>query len=162
MFNAGEAVVYANSGIFIISEIAEKSFAAGEKKLYYIMKPLNQNESTVYYPVDGAENRIRYPISATQAKKLLDSDFKTAVKWENNEMARRVLFDGILAEKDLFRLMGLVYIVSSEKAEKAAEGKKLRATDEKALNSAKKLLLDELSYATSMSEDEIFKIITGK
>lgn len=162
VFNAGEAVVYANSGIYVISEIAEKSFAAGEKRLYYVLKNVNESESTVYQPVDGAESRIRYPITETEAEKLLNSDFKSAVKWSDNEASRKELFENILAEKDIFRLMGLICVVSFHRSEKLMSGKRLRANDEKALNNAKKLVLDELAYATSKHRDEILNIITGK
>lgn len=161
MFNKGETVIYGSSGICTVSDIRKENFA-GEKKLYYILKPVSERGTTVYHPVDGDESKLRLPLTAEQANELLKSDFTSAVIWQAGDIARREMFDEILKEKEPVKLLSLINIITKKKIEKADNGKKLRAADEKALNDAKKIILGEFSFVTGKSEDEILEIITKK
>lgn len=161
MFNKGDTVIYGSAGICTVSDIRKENFA-GEKKLYYILKPISEKGTTVYHPVDGDESKLRLPLTAEQINEFLKTDFASAVMWQSGDIARRELFDEILKEKEPVKLLSLINIITKKKIEKSDAGKKLRAADEKALNDAKKIILGEFSFVMGKSEDEILKMITEK
>lgn len=161
MFNRGDTVIYGSSGICTVSDIRKENFA-GEKKLYYILKPVSERGTTVYHPVDGDESKLRHPITAEKADELLKTDFVSAVAWQAGDIARREAFDEILKEREPVKLLSLINLITKKKIEKSDIGKKLRAADEKALNDAKRIILGEISFVTGKTEDEILKIITEK
>ena len=60
MFNLGEFVVNASSGICEIKDIVELDMS-GDKTLksYYLLVPVDEQTAKVFIPVDNASQRIR-------------------------------------------------------------------------------------------------------
>ena len=56
----------------------------------------------------------------------------------------------------------MLYLMQKVKNEKAQNGKRLRAADEKAFNEVKALVLGEISYVINISEDELLDNIVRK
>lgn len=50
MFSKGEKIVYGSTGVCVIEDICEKELIRNQKKLYYILKPLFQQNNTIYAP----------------------------------------------------------------------------------------------------------------
>lgn len=111
MFNKGDTVIYGSAGICTVSDIRKENFA-GEKKLYYILKPISEKGTTVYHPVDGDESKLRLPLAAEQINEFLKTDFASAVIWQSGDIARRELFDEILKEKEPVKLLSLINIIT--------------------------------------------------
>lgn len=162
MFAIGDTVVYGSMGVCSICDIRKESFASGEKKLYYVLKPVSEQSTTVYHPVDGDESKLCLPISAEDAQALLEADCVSQVEWIANDILRKESFDAILKDRQHSRLIALINLLTQKKLEKAKEGKKMRASDEKILNEAQKIVLGEFSFVLNKSEDEILKKILKK
>ena len=52
MFETGEVVVYEGAGVCVIEEIRIEKFNK-ESRLYYVLKPVKEKSTTIYFPVDG-------------------------------------------------------------------------------------------------------------
>ena len=72
MFSKGEYVIYGNAGVCEIIDISTLDIHGAPKdKLYYILKPVNQNESKVFTPVDNTKVVIRKLISKEDIEALI-------------------------------------------------------------------------------------------
>ena len=73
MFQIGEYIVYGRSGICQIEDITHLKIAgADEKRLYYVLVPLNIKGNRVYFPVDKKDANARKVITRQEAMALLD------------------------------------------------------------------------------------------
>ena len=158
LYNTGDTVVYAGSSVCRISGVKEMRFG-GSNKLYYILKPVFEPQSTVYHPVDGDCAKLRPPISADEAERIVAAP--CATQWDSDDRTRRESFHRILHSGSCAEIASLVKLISARKRESAAQGKKLRAADERSLGEGKKLIGEELAYALGISRDEAVKAVTG-
>lgn len=160
MFETGEVVVYEGAGVCVIEEIRSEKFNK-ESRLYYVLKPVKEKSTTIYFPVDGDRSKLCDVLSEKEVKELLDSDY-TVLEWIPDDLARKECFDEILKGKDRFRMLSMLYLMQKVKNEKAQNGKRLRAADEKAFNEVKALILGEISYVINVSEEELLDSIIRK
>ena len=52
MFKVNDVIIYGTQGVCKIEDIEEKSIS-GTKKAYYVIKPVNDNGSTIFAPTDN-------------------------------------------------------------------------------------------------------------
>lgn len=57
MFKINDVVVYGTQGICKIVDIEEKTVSKVSKK-YFVLKPVNNNDSTIFLPTDN-ENSLK-------------------------------------------------------------------------------------------------------
>ena len=78
LYNTGDTVVYGSS-VCSISGIKEMRFGTDIKQ-YYILKPIFEPQSTVYHPVDGDPAKLRPPISADEARRIVTANSREVIK----------------------------------------------------------------------------------
>ena len=89
MFQIGEYIVYGRSGICQIEDITHLKIAgADEKRLYYVLVPLNIKGNRVYFPVDKKDANARKVITRQEAMALLDEIPKIQEIGVSNEKLR--------------------------------------------------------------------------
>ena len=52
MFNVNDTIMYGSQGVCRILDIREESFS-GAPKLYYVLEPVYDSNSTIYFSVDS-------------------------------------------------------------------------------------------------------------
>ena len=63
MFQKGDKIVYGQTGVCIVEDVVEKALIKNEKKLYYLLKPLFQQNNVIYAPVDSDKVFMRHVIN---------------------------------------------------------------------------------------------------
>lgn len=151
-YNTGDTVVYGSS-VCNISGIKEMRFGTDIKQ-YYILKPIFEPQSTVYHPVDGDSSKLRPPISADEARRIVSAP--SMPDWESDDRLRREEFLRVLHSGSCAEVVSMIKLICRRKR----EVKKLRAADERSLSDGKGLVAGELAYALGITKDEAIKAIT--
>ena len=154
MFSAGDMAVYPAHGVGLIETI-ETQTIGGIDQSFYVMRILD-NDMTIMIPTATSGNvGLRAIISSDEVKKVLDilkeRDVKiTAQTWNRRyrEYMEKIktgsVFEVAVVLRDLFLLK---------------EDKELSYGERKMLDTAKSLLVKELSIAKQMAEEKVEKQI---
>ena len=148
-FKVDQKVVYPSQGVGIVREVFEKTFK--DKATLYYKIYIEASDMVVMVPVDNAENLgIRQIVTAEEAEealKLLSDDFEPITSdWKlRYQMNLDLLKKGTV--KDIATIVRTLYTRSKVK--------ELPILERKLYDSAKKLLIDEISIALGMSEKEV-------
>ncbi len=161
MFCVNETVMYGNSGVCTIVDIRPEKFGA-EEVLYYILKPVYHERSTIYCPVDNEKIKIRKLLSKQEVYDLIQLMPDAETQWIDNEQQRKLQFNNLLksgSHEDLVRLIKTIYL---NRDEKAKTGKKFHAADERVMKEAESLLYEELAHVLHIEPDDVVAFIAGQ
>ena len=116
-------------------------------KLYYLMKPVEDEKEKIYVPVsEEAWNLIKripdIPTAWTNNEKMREQNYKEAVRANNPEA-----------------LVAIIKMIYQRKQKRLAQGKKCTATDARYFQIAENLLYMELGVALEKPKQEICKTI---
>ncbi|MGI6657267.1 MAG: CarD family transcriptional regulator [Desulfobulbus sp.] len=154
MFSEGDMAVYPAHGVGLIESI-EKQNVAGVDQNFYVMKILN-NDMTIMIPTANSENvGLRAIISDDEVPKVIDilkeRDIKVTTQTWNRRYREYMdkiktgsVYEVAVVLRDLFLLR---------------EDKELSYGERKMLDTAKGLLIKELSLAKRMDEEKVEKQI---
>lgn len=155
MFQVGETVVYATTGVCTITSIGPLSMhGVDRKRQYFTLQPLYQ-DGAVYVPAEGDKLKsMRYPLSVQEAQVFLAQiPAIEACQIEHfNYKQRTDAFSAALHENNCVSLVSVI---------KAVEEKKRRFREKQQYNAdnnfhkrAMNLLCGELAYALGISVEE--------
>jgi CarD family transcriptional regulator len=154
VFSEGDMAVYPAHGVGLIESI-EKQNVAGVDQNFYVMKILN-NDMTIMIPTANSENvGLRAIISDDEVPKVIDilkeRDIKVTTQTWNRRYREYMdkiktgsVYEVAVVLRDLFLLR---------------EDKELSYGERKMLDTAKGLLIKELSLAKRMDEEKVEKQI---
>lgn len=156
-FKIHEKIVYPIQGVGEIQAIEERSFGPDRTHLYYIIY-LEVSDMTVMIPVDKAEEigirAIVSPKAANRALEIIGEENEAApTDWKlryamNQELLKKGdVTDTALVVRTLYHRSKL---------------KELPIMERKLYDSAKKLLVDEVSLALKLSKPEVEKLIHAR
>lgn len=95
MFNVHDIVMYGNLGVCRIADICPKKFD-GKEILYYVLKPLSDEGSTIYYPVDSNRIKLRRLLSKEEIYDLIKAMPEADMDWIDNDQLRQERFTAVL------------------------------------------------------------------
>ena len=155
-FQIDQKIVYPSHGVGIITDVFEKAFR-GEPMLYYKIY-IESSDMIVMVPVEKAEELgIRAVVSAEEAQKALDllsDDFEPITSdWKlRYQMNLDLLKKGTIA--DIARIVRCLY--------NRSKVKELPILERKLYDSAKQLLIDDISLSMKKNEKEIESAVHTK
>ena len=71
MFNKGDKVIYGQTGVCVVEDIAQRELIKNVKRLYYKLKPIYQQNNIIYAPAQSDKVFIRSIISREEAEELI-------------------------------------------------------------------------------------------
>ena len=148
VFSKDQHVIYASNGICTVEDIKKMAFIKGEpEKTYYILRPKNDRNSTIYIPEDNETliARMRAPISAGEIDVLISD--KSAHEWIDDRKQRGAYFRELLSVPHPSALLPVLKAIIKKHAELTELGKKLSAIDRETFESAMKFVKDEFAFA---------------
>lgn len=155
-FKVKQQIVYPSQGVGVITDIFEKEFN-GEKALYYKIY-IEVSDMVVMVPVNHANDLgIRSIVEAKEAKKalnILSDDFEPITSdWKlRYQMNLDLLKKGTIA--DIAKIVRCLY--------NRSKIKELPIQERKLYDSARKLLIDEISIALGKDEKEVEGMVHAK
>ena len=156
MYNVDEQVVYSMIGVCRITDITQQSFGKDIKK-YYVLKPVNAENNTIYVPYESDSARIRPLLTADEAKSIIaaenDSNDSTPFVFDKDECM------AIIKSGDRRKTLRILRELNKSRKQAAAEKRKFHIAEENVLNTAKKLLCYEFSYVLNVTPDQALKMM---
>lgn len=130
-----------------------------EDKLYYLMKPVEDEKGTIYVPVSNTATGLRHCLTREEAWKLIQRIPEIPTAWTNNEKMREQKYKESVKANNPEALVAIIKMIYQRKQERLAQGRKCTATDTKYFQIAENLLYMELGVALGMPKEEVGKTI---
>lgn len=156
MFKVGDVLSYRATGVCRVEDIREERLT-GEKKQYYILKPVSRGSSTIYVPTDNAVlcGRMTTLLKKSAAADILKNAGGEKAAWVEDAKARQTAFSEVIAGGDRAAIADVMRLLSRHKREVAEVGRKFYASDERLLDAASKAIVGELAYVLEKDENEV-------
>lgn len=154
MFAEGDRIVYSFYGICLVAGIVEKE-VNGENRKYYELRPLADNKSIIYTPIDSKKVLLRSIVSKEEAQDILNSMDDMEIVWPENVWKRNQEFKQITQNADLRLNVNLYKVLLHRQLQLREAGKKMIVQDIKILDTVGTLVCSELEEALGMESKDI-------
>ena len=163
MYSVNEKIHYGSSGVCVIQEIATMRFGRTRER-YYVLKPVYQNASMIYVPVDNEQlvSRMRPVLSRDEVDALIRSMPQVQTAWIDDVQARKASFDDLMRSHTCADLIVIIKTLNEHKQHRQARGKSLHVSDEAYLREAQRLLFDEFAGALGILPSQVDEYIQEK
>ncbi len=160
MFKINDTVVHTGMGVCKITEIKSENFAKLGTRQFYVLKPIyDNNQTTVYVPVDSDKIVLKKLLSEEEIEKLLSEiDFSKSI-WIENDVVRKEKFSQILKSGERTEIILLIKELHLQLEEREKTGKRLHIADEKILREAEKLIHQELAFSMNIEVEQVAEFI---
>lgn len=128
-------------------------------KLYYLMKPVEDEKEKIYVPVSSSDSRLRLCLTKEEAWNLIERIPDIPTAWTNNEKMREQNYKEAVRANNPEALVAIIKMIYQRKQKRLAQGKKCTATDARYFQIAENLLYMELGVALEKPKQEICKTI---
>ena len=159
MYKVHDTILY-GSQICRIEGDTTKNFN-GETKEYYVLKPIFNDTSTIYVPVDNEKltQKMRRILSASEIYELIRSMPETDSEWIENETERKETYQAILNSGDRKSIVRMIKALYGQQQRRQAQGRRLRVTDERFLKEAERVLYDEFALVLNIRQEQVLPFI---
>ena len=164
MFTVNDIIIYGMQGVCQIVGIEEKMIG-GVKKNYFVLKPVNDNGSTIFAPTDNEHvlKKMRKLLTEEEINRLIDSMPDEKTVWISNVNERKELYKTLLASGDHAALIQMIKTLYAHKKEWEAAGKRLHTMDETFFKDAERILYNEFQYVLKLnSKTELMNYIFSR
>ena len=128
-------------------------------KLYYLMKPIEDEKDKIYVPVSNSDSRLRLCLTKEEAWNLIKRISEIPTAWINNEKLREQNYKEAVKANDPEALVAIIKMIYQRKQKRLAQGKKCTATDARYFQIAENLLYMELGVAIGKPKKEVCETI---
>ena len=94
-------------------------------KLYYLMRPIEDEKDKIYVPVSNSDSRLRLCLTKEEAWNLIKRIPEIPTAWINNEKMREQNYKEAVKANDPEALVAIIKMIYQRKAEKTCTGKKV-------------------------------------
>ena len=162
-FKKGEKVIYSVNGVCEITDITEKVFGKTVMR-YYVLKPISNNEATLFVPVNN-ENLVRKMkrlMTQSQLDKVLNDISAKEVEWNSNEVIRKEEFRNTISFGNISEILILLKSIWLHRRTQNSKGRKLHISDEMYLREAEKIIKEEVSTVIGVEQDDVIPYVKNK
>ena len=130
-----------------ITDLTKRSFA-NKVVEYYVLKPVYNEHSIVYIPIDNEElvSKIKRILSVEDIHELIRTLPNEDYCWIENDNQRKEKYREIIKSGNRKELMKMIRTLYLYQQELKKDGKKIHAADDKFFKDAEKVLYDEFAY----------------
>lgn len=163
MFEKEQCIIYESAGICKVMDIKTIDIDGMSKdKLYYILEPLNSQNSKIMTPVEGNKSCMRRILTKEEASDLVNHIEEIEEMWIANEKQREENYKDALRTCECRQWIGIIKTLYLRKQDRLSQNKKLPDMDEKYLTKAKEFLYGELAIALDIPKDEVEAFILDR
>ena len=160
MFKISDYVCYGATGVCQITE-TKKERISGVTKEYYVLKPVFNENSAVYVPMDNAAllEKMRPIVSATELKKILANAKDRHDEWIQNDFQRTEYFRETLKNGNRADIIEIIRMLSRRQKELLLRGKHLHVADERTRRDAQIPICSEIAFVKKITPDQALELI---
>lgn len=161
MFKKGEYVVCGSKGVCSVEDVTTLDIAGVDRKReYYILKPVYMAGSTVYIPVDTAEESMRRVLNREEADELISGIPNIPLITITNDKLLEQEYRGCMKSNSCTELIKIIKTIYLRKQKRLEAGRKVTAVDAKYFRLAEDTLYGELAISLGMSRGDVEHYIT--
>lgn len=161
MFSVNDTIMYGNYGVCRIADIRPEKFGR-EERMYYVLKPAEDQTSTIYCPVDIDREKFRRLLSAEEIYALVDAVPTFEEEWIEDDQERQAKFQETLRHGDHEALVRLVRTLYAHREARRRSGRKFHNADQKIMKEAEGILCSEFAHVLHLRQEEVLPFIVGK
>ena len=160
MYKVNENVLYTLHGLCKITEISEKC-VSGVKTQYYHLKPIYDEASTIFIPVDNENLTIKMHALLTESElqQVIEQVPSETYEWIENEGLRKQLYKELLNEGNRENLIRMVKTLFIRQELQRQNKKTLSVADKYFLKIAEKSLSEELAFVLKIDRNQVPNLI---
>lgn len=160
MFNKGDKVIYGQTGVCVVEDVAERELIKNVKRLYYKLRPLYRQNNIIYAPVQSDKVFIRSIISKEEAEQLISKmpDIYKAALECNDADGKSETEEKLSACEEL---AAVAVKIHRKKLAAKSTHKRLGFTDERNLEHAEEMLFGELAAVLELDISAIPEVLFG-
>jgi len=163
VFEKGEYVVAGNKGVCTVDDITTLNISGvDQEREYYILKPVYVPGSTVYLPVDTAEESMRRVLSKEAADALIAGIPEIPLLSTTNDKLLEQEYKGCMKTNSCEEWIKIIKTIYLRKQKRLEAGRKVTAVDAKYFRIAEDNLYGELAVALNIPKTEVETYITGE
>ena len=152
----GDHVVCGNNGICTVQDITTLNISGVDKsRKYYLLKPVFLSASTVYIPVDTADQVMRKAVSREEAITFIHSIPSIPLIPLDNEKTIEKTYKEYMHQNSCEAWLMLIKTIYLRKEKRILKGCKVTAVDSRYFKQAEDFLYSELSVALDLPRGEV-------
>ena len=155
MFKIADKVVYGETGVCLIEDICEREFIKKQKKMYYVLRPVQSDGNVIYAPIENRKIAMRKIITKNQAENLIKCIPTIIENINADEELTMQDYKNEIISHNPDKLVELTARIYNKKKCVRLQKKRLNAIDEKYMKIAENLLFGELAEALEINIDEV-------
>ncbi len=161
MFGVGD-FVSSNKGVCRVEKISTLDISGVDKnEKYYILKPVYSQASTVYVPVETADDSLRPILTKKEAEKIVKQIPDIPMIDIVNEKLLEQEYKDCIRSNDARELVSLLKTLYKRRQARLAMGRKETALDAKYHKMASEYFFGELAISLDMPRTEVESFIDG-
>ena len=157
-FKLNDTVIYGGHGACTLVEITSKDFG-GEAKDYYVLRPAFSGSSVFYVPTDSEPLTAKMHGLKSSAQLIEIVKNAPLLEWRAEDRARQNELKAIVDGEGTERLVSAYKTLLIKQKEFAAEGRKLRAADDRVMRDIEKLLIEEFSFSFEIGKEDLISFV---
>ncbi|CEK30003.1 regulatory protein [[Clostridium] sordellii] len=154
MFNVDDYIMYGMTGVCKVVDITNEKFINGEKRKYYVLNPIYNNDTTIKVPLDNDKIPMRKVISKGDMTSLINDIPNMEILWIDDEKKRMAQFETMLKSGQCEELIKLIRNIKFSKKYARSNDKKLYKSDKDIMKEAKRLLTEEVAIILNIYPNE--------
>lgn len=162
MFNIDDYIMYGKTGVCKVVDITNEKFINGEKRKYYILSPIYNNDTVIKIPLDNDKVPMRKVISKGDMTALINDIPNMEILWIDDEKKRIAQFETMLKSGQCEELIKLIKSIKFSKKYARSIGKKLEKPDRDIMKEAERLLTEEFAIILNVYPNEASSYILSK
>ena len=162
MYAVNDAVLYGKNGVCRIVEVEQRS-TCGEKRQYYVLRPVFKADLTLYVPVGNEEKLgMRQILTQEQVHELISQMPSQPDDWVEDARQRKALFDEVLGSGDRRRMICMIRSLHRRQAHLQKAGKQLGLKDVQYLKDAQRQIHDEFALVLQIEPEQVENFILNE
>lgn len=163
MFEAGEYIVYGNTGVCKVEEITKMTVPGSDAdRLYYTLEPVYDKGCRLFTPVDNQKVKMRPVLTKKEADELIGKIKEIDLLWVNDEKNREQIYKEAIRTCNCEEWVRIIKTLYLRKRERIAAGKKVTSSDARYLHLAQESLYGELSIVMGIPKDQMEDFIAKR
>ena len=151
MFSIGECIAYGATGICRVADICASPFDAKDTRRFYVLKSIAEQDRTIYTPTEMGDLVGRAPYTAETLTALFSKAGEIDPLQVDEEKHRKDIYRRTMTNPIPDACMQMLKTVARRRGACAQLRKHLPAMDSEYEGLAKRLLVQEIMYAFSVS-----------
>lgn len=163
VFVKGEYVAVGNKGVCSVENVTTLDIMrVNKEREYYILKPVYMQSSTIYVPVDTAEESVRRVLSHEEAERLIESIPQISLIPVTNDKLLEQEYRGCMKTNSCEEWVRIIKTIYLRRKKRQEDGRKVTAVDAKYFRIAEEQLYGELAVALDIPRTEVESYIVNE